>query len=54
MNVGRQQFFFFFKHSTSVGSNHFCEFVNDFYVSGDMLYYKFCQHSVDWKPVDTC
>lgn len=27
---------------------------NDFYVSGDMLYGKICQHNVDWKCLDAC
>ncbi len=30
------------------------QFPNDFYVSGDLLFCKFCQHTVDWQHVDTC
>lgn len=28
-------------------------FRKDFYASGDMLYYRFCHHHVNWKLVDT-
>ncbi len=30
------------------------QFSNDFYASGDMFFCQFCQHTVDWKRVDTC
>lgn len=26
----------------------------DFYVSGDLLFFKFCQHNVDLKHIDMC
>ncbi len=30
------------------------QFPNDLYVSGDMLFCKFCQRTVDWKHEDMC
>nr|XP_057913311.1 uncharacterized protein LOC131107370 [Doryrhamphus excisus] len=30
------------------------QYPGDFYVSGDMLFCTFCQHSVDWKRKNTC
>lgn len=30
------------------------QYPNDYYVSGEMLFCKFCQHTVDWKRKNTC
>uniref|UniRef100_A0A3Q1C4K7 Uncharacterized protein n=1 Tax=Amphiprion ocellaris TaxID=80972 RepID=A0A3Q1C4K7_AMPOC len=30
------------------------QFLNDFYVSGEQLFCRFCQHSIDWKRKNTC
>nr|XP_055073537.1 CGG triplet repeat-binding protein 1-like [Misgurnus anguillicaudatus] len=30
------------------------QFPHDFYVTGELLFCKFCQHSIDWKRKDTC
>ncbi len=30
------------------------QFPNNFYTSGDMLFCKFCRHTVYWKRVHTC
>lgn len=41
--------------SSSLTTNYRGEqFLNVFYVSGDMLSCEFCQHNADWKCVDTC